>query len=176
MDFPLPCEPERAVLCSENAAKSSTLEPGAAATSPGPAHSHPWMFVPLCGAFLLWGMALPSWESTRGNRARLELLPCVCLRLCCCCVGARQAGQARGQGSQGWLVPWCRLRKALASCCAEGGHSGRTPPPPHRRPLDFRGSPREGRCALAAFGPSHAEGQVAGAASRRRPGCGHRLA
>lgn len=107
MGFPLPCEPERAVLCSENAAKSSTLEPGTATTSPGPARSHLWMFVPLRGAFLLRGEALPSWESTRGNQARLKLLPCVCLQLCCCCVGARQAGHTRGQGSQG-------LARALA--------------------------------------------------------------
>lgn len=74
---------------------------------PGPARSHLWMFVPLRGAFLLRGEALPSWESTRGNQARLKLLPCVCLQLCCCCVGARQAGHTCGQGSQG-------LARALA--------------------------------------------------------------
>lgn len=39
-------------------------------------------------------------------------------------------------------MPWRRLRKALAGCCAEGEHSGRTPPPSHRHPLGFRGSPR----------------------------------
>lgn len=129
MGFPLPCEPERAVLCSENAAKSSTLEPGTATTSPaGPCTQPP---VDVCS--FAWGLSAP-WggsaqlgehqrEPSEAEAAPLRVPPALLL-LCGCQAGWAHmwAGEPRAGSCLGAVSAKPSLAAVLRGSTQAGPH------------------------------------------------------